>query len=152
MQGLHAPRAHAADNVAPVANPDSYWVSHNLVLTVPSSTGVLANDTDADMDPLTVELVSDVQHGSLTLNADGSFEYTPTTNYVDGDSFTYRAFDGIDYSGVATVSLSIGNTAPTATADSYAPAHNHTFVTTILNGVLANDADVNGFFDRLPLL
>ena len=56
--------------------------------------GVLANDTDADGDPLTAALVGDPAHGTLTLNVDGSFTYTPDANYNGTDSFTYKANDG----------------------------------------------------------
>ena len=43
--------------------------------------GVLANDTDPDGDPLTAVLVTGPSHGTLTLNANGSFTYTPAANY-----------------------------------------------------------------------
>ena len=55
---------------------------------------MLANDTDVDGNPLTAALVADPAHGTLTLNADGSFTYTPTANYNGPDTFTYRATDG----------------------------------------------------------
>ena len=59
-----------------------------------SAPGVLANDTDADSDPLTAIKASDPAHGALTLNSNGSFTYVPTTGYTGPDSFTYRAIDG----------------------------------------------------------
>ena len=55
---------------------------------------MLANDTDVDGDTLTAVLVTGPAHGTLTLNADGSFTYTPTANYNGTDSFTYKANDG----------------------------------------------------------
>jgi fibronectin-binding autotransporter adhesin len=76
--------------------------------------GVLNNDSDVDLgDLLTAVLFTNVLHGSLTLNADGSFNYRPTSNYSGPDSFTYRAKDiaGV-YSNVATVFLNV-NDAPT---------------------------------------
>ena len=42
-------------------------------------------------------------HGTLTLNADGSFTYTPAANYNGTDSFTYKANDGSADSNAATV-------------------------------------------------
>ena len=55
---------------------------------------MLANDTDADGDALTAVLIAGPAHGTLTLNADGSFTYTPAAGYNGTDSFTYRASDG----------------------------------------------------------
>lgn len=52
-------------------------------------------------------LVSKPSHGQLILNPDGSFTYTPATNYVGADSFTYQANDGQLRSNIATVSLSV---------------------------------------------
>ena len=48
-------------------------------------------------------LVTGPAHGTLTLNADGSFTYTPAANYNGTDSFTYKANDGTLDSNVATV-------------------------------------------------
>ena len=62
-------------------------------------------------------LVSGPSHGTLTLNANGSFTYTPAANYNGSDSFTYRASDGTATSGLATVTLTVSavNDAPTVT-------------------------------------
>jgi VCBS repeat-containing protein len=76
-------------------------------LTVATASGVLANDTDADGNTLTASLVTGPAHGTLTLNANGSFTYTPTTGYTGADSFVYRAYDGKAYSANATVSLAV---------------------------------------------
>ncbi len=61
----------AAQNKAPVANNDSYSVDANTTLTV-QAPGVLANDTDQDGDPLTAVLASNVSHGALQFNSNGS--------------------------------------------------------------------------------
>src|SRR4029079_7791514 len=60
-------------NHNPVAKDDGYVVDAETLLSVPSAEGVLANDTDDDGDPLTAVLVAGAGHGTLTLNADGSF-------------------------------------------------------------------------------
>src|SRR5207249_10773522 len=62
------------------------------------------NDSDVDGNPLTTVLVSGTANGSLTLNADGSFSYTPNANFNGTDSFTYRANDGTINSNVANIS------------------------------------------------
>jgi large repetitive protein len=63
-------------NDAPVAVEDSYSINEDTLLTVVVP-GVLGNDTDNDGDLLTVTLITDVAHGTLVLNADGSFTYLP---------------------------------------------------------------------------
>jgi hypothetical protein len=90
----------------PVAVDDAYSTDVDTQLVVPAP-GVLENDSDADGDSLTVVWVSDPVHGSLTLNENGSFTYTPDTGYSGPDSFTYNAFDGGLESKTATVSLTI---------------------------------------------
>ena len=103
---------------------------------------MLTNDTDVDGDALNAMLVSGPAHGSLTLNADGSFTYTPTANYNGPDSFTYKANDGQADSNVATVSINVGavNDAPVASADSIAATED----TPARGNVLTNDTDVDG--------
>jgi hypothetical protein len=53
--------------------------------------GVLANDVSANGQPLTAMLASGPAHGTVTLNANGSFVYTPSSNFVGFDTFTYQA-------------------------------------------------------------
>jgi parallel beta-helix repeat protein len=95
-------------NTAPTANPDSYTTNEDAVLHV-AAPGVLGNDSDADVgDTLTAVLVGNASHGSLTLNATGSFGYTPTLNYTGPDSFSYQARDASGAeSAPVTVTLTI---------------------------------------------
>src|SRR5262249_22677152 len=104
-----------AVNDAPVAGDDSYTTAEDTPLTV-AAPGVLANDSDVDSPTLTAIVVSGPAHGSLALNADGSFTYSPFADYNGTDSFTYKANDGQLDSNVATVSLTITavNDAPVA--------------------------------------
>src|SRR5207249_3518309 len=114
------------------------------LLTV-AAPGVLGNDTDVEGDAKTAMLVSGPTHGTLTLNADGSFSYTPAANYNGADSFTYKANDGAADSNVATVSITVSavNDAPVAANDSYSAAED-TLLAVAAPGVLANDSDVEG--------
>ena len=101
---------------APLAADDAHQVDEDTPLVVAAS-GVLANDTDPDNDLLSAHLVTGPCHGSLTLNADGSFTYQPAANYSGPDSFTYKVFDGHEYSNVASVVITVQpvNDPPTLT-------------------------------------
>jgi len=130
---------------APTAVDDSYAGAHDQTMTVSAANGVLANDTDPNGLTLTASVVTNPAHGSLSLNSDGSFAYTPNTDYLGSDSFTYQDSDGTATSNVATVSLTLTNTGvPAAEADSYSVLHDRTLTTTAANGVLANDSDIDG--------
>src|SRR5213076_2251327 len=113
-------------------------------LTVMAAAGIVANDTDIDGDTLSAMLVSGPANGSLTLNTDGSFTYTPNANFNGTDSFTYKVNDGAADSNVATVTLTVTavNDAPAAANDTYT-----TFEDTPLSvsaaGVLTNDSDID---------
>ena len=95
-------------NTPPVAIEDSYSTDETSPLNV-LAPGVLNNDSDAEGNSLTAQLVSGVANGTLTLNSDGSFTYEHDGSTVLSDSFTYRAIDALGASNVATVSLSITN-------------------------------------------
>ncbi|MBF2003220.1 MAG: cadherin-like domain-containing protein [Synechococcales cyanobacterium M58_A2018_015] len=96
----------APANRAPVANPDSYSATAGTVLTI-AATGVLANDSDPDGNPLTAALVTAPSNGTLTLNRDGSFSYSPNAGFSGSDQFTYQANDGTANSSPATVNLTV---------------------------------------------
>src|SRR4029079_1632698 len=130
-------------NDAPVAVADSYSVNEDATLTLAAATGVLANDTDADLDALTAIKVSDPAHGSVTLNSNGSFTYTPNANYNGPDGFTYKVHDGTVDGNTVTVSITVNpvNDAPVAVADSYSVNEDATLTVAAATGVLANDTD-----------
>src|ERR1700740_334275 len=86
----------------PTANPDTYAVAGDLATKVSAANGVLANDTDNNGLPLSAALAANggPQHGTVTLNADGSFTYTPTQGYVGTDSFSYVPSDSLSHRGL----------------------------------------------------
>ncbi|MCD6304270.1 MAG: lamin tail domain-containing protein, partial [Planctomycetes bacterium] len=108
-RALNQTEIAALIDAAPVAQDDSYEAISNGTLSADVADGVLANDFDPVPGPssLTAELVTDVQHGTLNLAADGSFTYTPAAGYTGPDGFTYRAYDGQDYSDQATVDINV---------------------------------------------
>lgn len=94
-------------NATPVAVDDAYDGFEEALLVVAAAEGVLANDSDADDDPLSAELVAEAGHGTVQLAGDGSFEYQPDAGYCGTDQFTYRASDGQALSAVAIVAISL---------------------------------------------
>jgi hypothetical protein len=107
-----------AQNDAPVSHDDGvYGVTRSRSLTVSSYTGVLANDFDGDHDTLTAIKLTDPSHGTVTLNADGSFIYTPAAGYTGTDSFTYKVNDGTIDSATATVKFNVATGSPFPTID-----------------------------------
>lgn len=107
-------------NDAPTAADDAYTGTIGDTLTV-AAPGLLENDTDVDGDALTVNTtaVSGPSNGTLSLQADGSFDYTPDSTSVEKDSFTYELSDGKGGLDTATVALSFTQP-PTADAVSAA--------------------------------
>ena len=93
-------------NTPPVAVADAYTMISGAPLTV-AAPGVLANDTDADGDPITAQLVNTTTRGTLTLNANGSFVYMAGEDAVGNDTFTYRASDSWDLSNTVTVTITV---------------------------------------------
>jgi RHS repeat-associated protein len=91
---------------SPTAMNDSYGTNESTSLSVPAP-GVLGNDTDPEGNTLSAMLVSSPAHGSLTLNDNGSFTYTPNTDFLGDDTFTYKANDGALDSNVATVTINV---------------------------------------------
>jgi VCBS repeat-containing protein len=121
------------DGLSAVA--DAYSLNEDSTLTV-AAPGVQANDAAANGQPFTTSLVGAPVHGSLTLNADGSFTYTPALHYYGPDSFTYRDVQGSLTSNTVQVSLSVNfvNHAPVAVDDSYTVNEDNTLNITLSTG------------------
>ena len=92
-------------NSSPVASNDSYSIAAGRVLTV-DSLGVMANDNDLDGDNLKAIIVNSTANGTLVLNQDGSFTYNSPLS-VSTDQFTYKVYDGKEFSNEATVTITI---------------------------------------------
>ena len=97
-----------AVNDRPVATGESYSTDYGVPLVV-AAAGVLGNDTDVDSPSLTARVVTGPVNGTLVLNANGSFTYTPNVGFAGSDEFTYTAND-VDpsrSSNVTTVSITV---------------------------------------------
>ena len=131
-------------NDPPVANDDGYSTDEDTPLVV-AAPGVLGNDTDVEGDALTAAVVSGPSNGTLVLNGDGSFTYTPNADFNGSDSFVYEADDGNGGTDTATVDITVNpvNDAPTAADDGYSTDEDTPLVVAA-PGVLSNDTDVDG--------
>ncbi len=133
-----------------VANNDAYDSIEDTQLIVSSTDGVLANDIDTDNTPgysvLQARLVTPTSNGTLSLAANGSFNYTPAANFHGTDTFVYRVFDGKFNSENATVTINAAavNDAPVALDDHYTLDQDTDLSIAAATGVLANDSDVEG--------
>jgi VCBS repeat-containing protein len=123
-------------NDPPVANTDPATTNEDTPVIV----AVLANDTDADGNALSVTNKTDGAHGTVVINPDNTVTYTPDANYNGSDNFTYTASDGLGGNTVGTVNVTINpvNDPPVAVSDSA----NTTQDVPVTIPVLVNDTDV----------
>ena len=139
-------------NSAPIAADDAYSTveSGQLIISAP---GILANDSDANGQTLQSILVSNPDNGSLTLNADGSFIYAPSANFVGTDFFTYIANDGTMDSNTATVFITVNQSSTiiyvsdiTVDLNKKGPSHQARAHVVIKDdaGIIVKEAAVNG--------
>ena len=93
-----------AINDTPVAGNNSYTTMQDTPLTV-AAPGVLGNDSDDDS-PIWAVTGTGPSNGTVQLNANGSFTYTPAAGFFGTDSFTYGATDG-QATGTGTVTIQV---------------------------------------------
>ncbi|MCA1816957.1 MAG: Ig-like domain-containing protein [Acidobacteria bacterium] len=118
--------------VSPLAFADSYNTAKDTALSVPAP-GVLANDTGTPAPTAQPIAGGATAHGgSVTLNADGSFNYTPPAGFQGADTFTYTATNGLSPNDAATVTINVDDgpfvttTSPTNGATNVAQTSNIT--------------------------
>jgi len=128
-------------NRLPIANDDSATTDEDTPVTI----DVLANDSDADGDVLTVSSFTDPANGAVVDNGDGTVTYTPDPDYNGTDSFEYTVDDGNYGTDMATVTITVDpvNDPPVANDDS-ATTDEDTPVTIDMLDMLANDSDIDG--------
>jgi phosphodiesterase/alkaline phosphatase D-like protein len=100
-------------NTSPNAADDYASTLKNTLVNI----DVLANDTDADSDLLSIDDVSDPNHGTAEIQPDDTVNYTPDTDYVGLDSFTYDINDGNGGTDSATVYVNVINAVTSVTLD-----------------------------------
>jgi VCBS repeat-containing protein len=95
-------------NDPPTARADTYTTAEDTQLVVTAANGVLANDSDPDSGTtLTASVVGTVSNGTLVMQPNGSFTYTPGTNFNGTATFTYRARDAELASATVTVTITV---------------------------------------------
>ena len=85
-----------------------YTIAEDSAIAVTANDGVLSNDFDADGDSLTASVLAGPSNAaSFTLNADGSFSYTPVADFNGVDTFTYQVSDGNGGMDTGTASITV---------------------------------------------
>jgi cysteine-rich repeat protein len=129
-------------NDAPVAVDDSATTPEDIALALPAA-ALVANDIDADGDPLSVTAVSGATNGTVVL-AGGVATFTPAANFSGTASFTYTVTDGLDSdTGTVTITVTAVNDPPVAADDTATTAEDTPLVLATAT-LLANDTDVEG--------
>ncbi|WP_413614989.1 Ig-like domain-containing protein [Halomonas cupida] len=127
-------------NDAPEAQAESLTVAEDN-----SGTGqVTANDVEGD--DLSYRITTPPAHGTVVIEADGSYAYTPDTNYNGKDSFEVTVSDGHGGTTVVKVPVTVTpvNDAPTAANDTASAVEDQTLEVPASEGVLSNDHDLDG--------
>src|SRR4029453_6035603 len=125
-----------------VVADDAYSTGEDVPLVTDARMGVLVNDFDPDGGTLTAAVATPPAHGTLTMNADGSFTYTPEADWNGTDTFVYEVTSstGGSVETTATIVVQPLNDAPVAVADEFTG-----LVGTVISGnVMANDSDIDG--------
>ena len=127
-------------NSAPVANADRAATTAGESVVI----DVLANDSDADGDALTIKITEPPANGSAEVK-NGKVVYSPDADAAGEQSFRYEVSDGIGgTSGEATVTVNVTAADPDPGADTESDYLTFNFVDTDTNEVIAalNDGDV----------
>ena len=129
------------ENVAPVAVDDSATTAYEM----PAFIDALANDSDADGDPLSIVDTTDGAHGYVEIGEDGRLHYVPESGFSGVDAFTYSISDGRE---TATANVTVTVEAP-IDPDNIPPVARADVATTMIDtpvdiDVLSNDSDADG--------
>ncbi|MGE4498418.1 MAG: Ig-like domain-containing protein, partial [Deferribacterales bacterium] len=92
-------------NDAPVAADDEISLDENSVFE-----GALPEAFDADGDEVSYSVKTPAGHGTVEINEDGSYTYTPENGFSGEDSFEYTVDDGNGGTNSYTVSITVNDT------------------------------------------
>ena len=134
----------SAINSAPVAANDSLSTNEDSALAIDVANDLLANDTDADGDVLTVSGFIQTANGIVTDNGDGTWSYSPNPNFFGIDTLSYSIADGNGGTDTATVTINVAsvNDLPTGASDTFTTNNSTVLVIDVATDLLANDSDL----------
>ncbi len=131
-------------NGDPVAVDDNAAATEDVPVTILAS-ALLANDSDPDLDPLTIQSVQNAVNGTATLDVNGDVAFAADADFNGDATFDYTVSDGNGGTDTATVTVAVAavNDDPVAVDDN-AAATEDTPVTILASSLLTNDSDVDG--------
>jgi len=136
---------HVIENDAPVAVDDSTTVSEDAAL---SSIDVIANDTDVDVDALTVTEVTYTGTGAVEIT-DNKIDYTPAANFNGTETVSYTVSDGaLTDVGTITITVTAENDAPVAVDDTISLEQGNSNIVTLSATDIDNDALTYSIVDQ----
>ncbi|WP_395347357.1 Ig-like domain-containing protein [Variovorax sp. UC122_21] len=130
----------AAVNDAPVATND---VASTPINTPLANIPVLANDTDVDGDALTVTsaTLANPAQGTVTVNPNGTLNFTPASNVTGTVVINYTVSDGNGGTASATLTVNVGSNTPPNSANAVVAGTEDTTVTLAQSNFFFSDAD-----------
>ncbi len=138
----------SGEDITPLAVNDSFTVNEDETLTVLTASSILSNDSDPNNLVFTLNptLITTTEHGQLNIANDGTFTYIPDANYHGIDDFKYEIENSLGETSQAFVSLTVNSVAdiPSANTDNYQINEDTTLTINTINGLLANDSDIDG--------
>ena len=128
-------------NPGPIANPDSFTTDEDTTVN-----GTLAiNDSDPDGDDVTFGLTgSGPANGTVTVNADGTFNYTPDADFAGTDSFEYTITDADGATATTTATIIVTPVNDVPVVDSPTPDQVNDDSEAVSLNVSDNFSDIEG--------
>ncbi len=144
-----------AVNDVPVAVGETITENEDTTLVI-SQAALLQNDSDVDTatdgQVLSITAVSNAQHGTVTLNANGTISFVPVANFYGNASFDYTVDDGNGGTATTTATIALANVndAPVATGESI-NSNEDEVLTIIASALLQNDSDIDNAHEDLTI-
>ena len=132
-------------NDAPVVTGEVLTATAEDTAITYAAADLLGNDSDVDVDTLSIASVTSGTGGTAVLNGDGTVTFTPDADFNGAAEFTYTVTDGTATTGAVTASLNVTavNDAPVVTGEVLTATAEDTAITYAAADLLGNDSDVD---------